>query len=877
MASRTSALFDECAFAFVPSKNLTDNTIDLLKDTVKKYGAEVIERDEDGSFPVSECTHIVADMIDFPEYDEAMAMMVPVVIPEWVNASLHKNRQAQIRPYSPDPRLIFSNVVLTCDDIPITDKETIAGAVLAMGGMETKDLGRLVTHICALSMDGPKVQLAQQKGFKCKVVLPHWFDDCFRLGKRIDEGPYLLPDPEILNANPDDAVAIPSSQHLEGAASARPDRPPMTAHFQQGAREKLTVFQDKNIMLSRDLGINDQLKKTLKRLIQDGGGQVVDKEEACDWFVCQYRDGPDYTRAAQQGKDVGNLAWLYYLIVHNRWTNPFRRLLHYPVPRGGIPGFQGLRITLSNYGGEARMYLQNLLKAAGAEPTGSMKQDNTHLITARKSGEKCEAAADWNIPMVNHLWVEESYAKCEAQAITDPRYTHFPPRTNLGEIIGQTSFDESKLRAKYYPGGDDDLDTAAYRKRKIQVLAKENGYTHGPAAGVVIGRQKHPEFDIIRDDEAEYASKTTKKFGVPAPPRPKAKQQAAATPIRDRRVLSGKENDASSVYSSGSRSAKASALSKLQDLASDIALYEKERKRKSTGNTPFGGKRAANLIEQEQEKEREKKAQGKARSHSPNHDQPEDEEEEEEEEEKRPAKRQKPTLPPVDMRIILTGYKGWINNIKKEDADKRKLRSMGIQIVQENAPCDYLAAPQMVRTIKFLRVLARGPDVINSSFIDACLEAGERVEVDDYKLKDKASEAKFGIKLEKAISRARANKGRLLWGVAVYCTKDIKSGADSYKPIAEANGAIFKTYTGRGASTIKPTKPDEDSQGPEPVYLLTSNSKAEKDLWPRFEKMARDGNMVPRVVASDWLLHVAMSQELKFDKRFLATNYFKGR
>lgn len=202
---------------------------------------------------------------------------------------------------------------------------------------------------------------------------------------------------------------------------------------------------------------------------------------------------------------------------------------------------------------------------------------------------------------------------------------------------------------------------------------------------------------------------------------------------------------------------------------------------------------------------------------------------------------------------------------------------MGILIVQENSPCDYLAAPQMVRTIKFLKVLARGPDIINSSFIDACLEAGERVKVEDYKLADKTNEKKLGIKLEKSIARARENKGRLLWGIPVYCTKDIKGGADSYRPIAEANGAIFKTFTGRGASTIKPTKPDEDAGGQEPVYLLTSNSKAEKDLWPRFEKMVRDGNMEPRIVTADWLLQVAMSQELKFDKKYLATNYFKGR
>lgn len=201
---------------------------------------------------------------------------------------------------------------------------------------------------------------------------------------------------------------------------------------------------------------------------------------------------------------------------------------------------------------------------------------------------------------------------------------------------------------------------------------------------------------------------------------------------------------------------------------------------------------------------------------------------------------------------------------------------MGILIVQENAQCDYLAAPQILRTIKFLRTLAQGPEIINSIFIDDCLEQGERLDVEDYKLKDKDREKQFGIKLERSIERARKNKGRLLWGVPIYCTTQIKSGPDSYRPIAEANGAIFKTYNGR-ASTIKVIRPEEDSQGPEPVYLLSSNSKTERDLWPRFEKMAKDGNMMPRVVSADWLLKVAMDQEVTFEAKDLAESFFKGR
>lgn len=177
--------------------------------------------------------------------------------------------------------------------------------------------------------------------------------------------------------------------------------------------------------------------------------------------------------------------------------------------------------------------------------------------------------------------------------------------------------------------------------------------------------------------------------------------------------------------------------------------------------------------------------------------------------------------------------------------------------------------------MKFLRCLARGPEVISSDFITACLESGKVQDVDDYILKDEENEQRFGVTIETAVSRARANRGRLLWGVPVYCTADIKNGVDCYQAIAEANGAIFKVYRARSGTTIKPTKPEEDGDAPpEPVYLLTSQSAAERLLWPKFEEMAKNGNMEPRIVVSDWLLDVAMKQELTFNPKYLATRYF---
>ncbi|KAI8631314.1 BRCT domain-containing protein [Xylariaceae sp. FL1651] len=860
----SSGLFGLCTFTFVPSKDLTEAVIEELSSSVQKYGGHVSAQKRDGSLPLSAVSHIISNTIEFPQFDEAAAMMIPVVKSKWISASLAKGKQAQIRPFTPDPRMIFSDVVLSCADIPDSDKEAIIGATMAMGGMDSEHVTKLTTHICALSMDHPKVQMALEKKHKCKIVLPHWFDDCFRLGKRIDEGPYILPNPEILRVSPQDFVEPSCSPYLAGATSTRPDylTPPMGSDGERQLR--LTVFNQKTIMLSPDLVMRDRLKKIVLNLITKGGGRMTDDADECDWLVCRYRDTLEYVRASQLGKIVGNMSWLFYLIQHNAWSNPLHRLLHYPEPRNGIPGFKDMRISVSNYGGEARIYLENLIKSAGATFTKTMKADNTHLVTARDNSEKCEAARDWNIHMVNHLWIEESYAKCEMQTVTVPKYTHFPPRTNLGEIIGQTFFDEKKLQALYFSGGPEKPTAASTRKRKALAMADENSFAEAPAQGAAIGRQARKEFNVMKDTDMEYAEKTTEVFGVPAPS--KRHSTEVATPARGRHIRSGKENETpstvSSVITSASRSAKDKALGRLSTLAPDIALYEKEKKRGlKDGHGPWGGKRAADLIEREHLNRRQASS-------------PIDGEDKEPKSEKRPTKKARPTLPEVETRVILTGFKRWVDDKYKEDADRKKLRDLGIAVVQDGQPCDYLIAPQLVRTVKFLRNLSKGAVVLSSTWIEDCLDNKQVPDPQKYILKDKENEKRFGLKLETSIRRAQENKGNLLAGIPIYCTAGIKNGTNSYQAIAEANGAIFMVYGAKSGSTIKPTKPEEDEGGPEPVYLLSTSSPEEKKLWKRFEDMARRGNMEPRVVASDWLLDVVMKQEVSFDKKYLVTNFF---
>lgn len=473
------------------------------------------------------------------------------------------------------------------------------------------------------------------------------FDDCFKLGKRIDEGPYLLPDPEILKKGPDEDLEIPSNKNLVGASSANPEF--ISLSDGTSARPPVTVFQDKNILLGADLKITARLENALKDIIIYGGGRLVQDVDDCNTLICQYRDGEQYVRASQSCKDVGNLSWLYFLIAHNDWTSPLRRLLHYPIPKNGIPGFKDMRITVSNYGGEARVYLENLIKACGAEFTKTMKADNTHLITARNSSEKCKAAPEWGITVVNHLWIEESYAKCSIQPVNVKKYNHFPTRTNLGEIIGQTEFNESKLRDLFYPGGEETMSPRAKRKRKILEAAEGNAYSHGPMEGVAIGEAaQEGESDAMQEDNSEEDSipSAAAKKGRPS--------RALATPKRARPADAGKENKTPTSASTGGRSAKTKAMDRLSLIAPDIALYEKEKKRNAKPGTPFGGKQAARFTEKENV--------NNAKNSTSHKDGDDDED--------RPAKKSRPSLPGVEMRIILTGFTRWVGSQIKEDQDR---------------------------------------------------------------------------------------------------------------------------------------------------------------------------------------------------------------
>ena len=405
-------------------------------------------------------------------------------------------------------------------------------------------------------------------------------------------------------------------------------------------------------MLSSDLEIGSHLLGVLEDLIQNGGGSVTGSVHKADMFICQYRESMDYRTASRAGCDVGNLAWLYHLITHDTWTSPLKRLLHYPVARNGLPGFKDFRISLSNYNGEARVYLENLAKVAGGEFTKTMKEDNTHLITAHTVSEKCDAAKEWNINMVNHLWLEESYAKWQIQSLANPRYTHFPARTNLGEVVGQTPIDKQVMERVFFPKGTDvDQEMENVSLSKPMSVKDQNATSSRVPSSSAVHLSSSANGDAVPYRTLQIDRSTPK---APRETRRHSEGTALRTPAAPR-YADGKENDTPST--TGSRGAKDRAVAKLHDLAPDIALFEKESKR--VGGVIHGGRKPS-----------EEKGNGGSRKRSKSKEEDLDSEVDEE---TRGVKRARKGKEPPSLRLLLSGDNRWVGNPKRENDERVSL------------------------------------------------------------------------------------------------------------------------------------------------------------------------------------------------------------
>ena len=723
--------------------------------------------------------------------------------------ALLKKKAPNPRQYRPDPAFFLSNVVVSfADDIPSGDRDVIIGGILAMGGQYSQLLTKLVTHVIALSMDSHPCKTVLEKTPWCNIVLPHWFDTCFKLGKKIDPAPYKLPDPAILRLNEETTPVRAKSKyeaHLKGASKIDPDYQDPGSPSKE--RRELSVFRNHAILLSNDLKLSPHLERSLIEIVRMGGGEVVDKVKEADIMVCQHRECPDFLSAMNDRIDVGNINWLYHLISSNKWISPTKRLLHFPIPKGGIPGFRDFQISISNYTGEARIYLENLIRAAGSTFTKTMTQENTHLITAHTLSEKVDAAREWNIAMVNHLWLEESYAQYKVLSLANEKYITFPSKTNLGEVIGQTEVDRGMLEDLYVdtrPGAEEYKDTSW----KPNILNSSALRTPG-------------------------------------------KEGLNPNEYRTPSGSSGKENQ-----TPNSRNAKDSALFKLHKMAPDIALYEKESKR--VGGVIYGGRKVTDperinlAVHSKGRKRTSDDVEASSREDDERHATSEG-----------PQKRRKKEHihQSIKLRFVVTSgpHLGWTPEKSTE------LRKVGIEEADDFSSSDHvdvLVAPKILRTLNFFAAVANGIPIVHEGWLKEVLGKRKPVPTDDFNLRDQENEKRYHFNLQSALSKAREHQGAkgLFNGNPIFCTANVDSGFDNLAKIIKTNQGVLQEYRGREA---RPLSRKSDFGGSMQNCLFLVSHTSDRELWPKFKSMAEKSECRPMLVTQDWVYGTALSQNIE--------------
>ncbi|KAF8512308.1 BRCT domain-containing protein, partial [Hysterangium stoloniferum] len=375
-------LFDEVRYYI--SESLCEDTRTQLSVILNHNGAREVSIDG--------ATHILSNTIEI-EGASGVQDCAVYVTPYWVERSMELGALQDPKFYSADRDMFFSGVVATSADLPIGDKEMIAGGLVERGGAWRQGLTRDVTHLFVTNTNSDKYKAAYrfQEKTRVKIVLPHWFDQCFSMQMLLPTDIFEFPEPLYMQKDYDPAAAL--EEHIKRTG---------------GILLKLTVDKHE--------------------------AEVV---EMADVLITRYREGPAYNKAMIKGITIGTLAWFFYVVKTGIISRPRDQLLHYPVRSKPIPEFAGHVITVTNYQGEERDYLKKLIEVMGATFTPSMSGQNTVVVAAYKKGHKTTKAEEWSLPVVNHKWLEDCFIEWRNLTPAQKKYLDYSANMDYGTIVGE--------------------------------------------------------------------------------------------------------------------------------------------------------------------------------------------------------------------------------------------------------------------------------------------------------------------------------------------------------------------------------------------------------------------------------------------------------
>ncbi|KAG5368156.1 BRCT-containing protein 1 [Yarrowia sp. C11] len=910
--------------------NLDVADVDDFEKFIISNGATVTRAQKTTDTIPPDTTHVVSSMYSqhLQESDTLAGELLPVVKPSWVYDSVKMGVTLPDRPHSPNPENVLSNAFVTICGMRPGDMAALKAGIIVLGGIVNKELTKMVTHVVAYDLNHRLCRIAAANNIP--IVIPQWVDDCLKLKRRLDITPYLLhlevdQNGDVVEQSGDASKSktVPPSSQVEPCktvvVASRKDGPfdftfPPSSKYVpnfiqrlmggksnlQGAQiesetslegsteliisslePKSQLFQNHAFYIGSDLCLSSRMESTIMQIIIDCGGQVTTSfstEPKPTVYIGRYRDGDEYIWASRSHMLVGNLVWLYYMVANKTWTSPLDKLLHYPVPREGVPSLTNKVISITNYYGDGRAYLIELIETLGAKYTRDFSTTNDFLIAGVPEGGKYQAARLWNVHVINHLWLEECFAKWQEMSLSLPQYTHFPRHSEgIFEVLGQQKLDPETLKQFYMTNQEikDEknqpsspaliVDSSPANKR----LSESGGEEEGPTPKKPRKSLHDTETTPIRSRRAAASSAAiklhkniedlnvfqkqlqNKKRNIPLLPEEIDKRRAEVEKVR--KELESQEKADEPADASLKSTPKAVPKS-----------TPKSSSKPAKESSPTPGAAAPSTIatdslsftEDEEPITSVPKAKGKkASSVGPS-----------------PSSSKAGSAAPADftepMNVVITGIAD-----SMRPADK-KLSKLGIFITEDVDNATHVISDKVKRTEKFLRAMAKKTVFLSEKYLQECVAQQTQVPVIDQWLLG-GGKGDFA----EAVGRASVIQGRLFQGLTLNYTA--QPGMDAIMSIAEAHGATLNKVsmpTGRSKQAAKfvetasytpeldgVNRGDPSVKAPFVIFICVPG-KAEEKKWKKaVDTYLEDHEGVNSLFLSkDWVTHSIIDQQLLF-------------
>lgn len=815
---------------------------------------------------LSQFTHVISDTIDFPNYQLlAVDLMIPVITHKWLEMVILHKRISPIRPFSANPRDIFRNVIATCESLGDTDdEEVISVALRTFGGTYIHELKKSLTHFITsdLTTDNSKLINAfnevKESGEKVYIVRKEWIIDSIKSGKVLPESDYTV-------------------------RSDYEQSPPAT--FEYLSQFKFTY--------SESLNLSEEMKQCLSPFFPSDGRNLV--------YISRTWDEALAPNVKQRTFD-----FLFELIYFESNKALTKSLLHHPVRSDTVKEMPNKLVAITNYTGNARIYIEELLRRMGGPFTKTLKANNTHLVASKRVGKKYDFSKKWRLQVVSHMWVEDTFVNWK---IMDELEYSSLPRSDKGvRYIGAvnfTGFKKEEITA--------DLSMAHHLSDEIMASQERESDAnsmdlHVPETASKPSSEVPDENSEVTTTVPELASSTALQSGVEtAVPQTAStdqtinKEKVIAKPKRGRKSEKSETSSKTSVIDHAvdeksdipNEKGKVSNTEEADRSIFDIPSDEPDNtdNSKEVGTTPK--KRKLTTSKVSTAKRNSKSSKQKLESSDVNLESTDGDAIMEEVREpdnaatKKITQKANMTGKPYNITAIVTGFDGELSA-----GDKRELKKVGVNIIENaNKNLNCIIAPSLLRTQKFLTALSFDPQyLIEPVFITDVLGTLDSVKktadfstiapnVENYNIwkhvhyeKDIVPKKLFhkGTTKEMAIEYMKNSRSGLLQGYTLNLSSGLAGGFDTLKSILKSYGCKDCFNFKDGAKTVHSNTKQIANAGD--LAILVSNPKETK-LQQHFVELCEKHGHKYVVIEWDTIVMSIFEGSLRIDKKLaLKTN-----